>query len=1085
MSQRLPDSPFRETEWDQRLDRMLDDLKTTVGNDSEMTSPEVQADSTLVTSFRSSSRNEGRSSSHPGQVEEGGHVRHTRQEYTTPDTKTHVVTEQYEYDTGDTSKAKHYQKKIMKSTYSTYNTMSAGSLEDPNPPGVKHSPPEPSPQPGTRVISASQKVANKLVDALASIGGDGTHVPAPDSSESESVQTDTMKTSLTMSSDYSTLGRLRKNINELDSLLYSLEESQREKHVTSEVQEALISQTIQIDCEATDLPAKDGTSVEVETPAEDVVPVEDMNFVDVSAVENTVFATEDVAPVEDSTFMEDISDAVPFEGEALTEDTQDVVQSVIPEPADPAVALTQATVEACSLSTSNTSHTSQVIHTKRTIESENCEASHQKVLKGDRSKDPTTTLTNGTTTASTQSNKYDGEDELIDDSKSGEVRRIVWRNRFEKTYETQDSSHPPTMSIEEESRRRHQVQHQQHQTSTSVSTTTSTLSSPKGPTSPQQNAQQAATVLLQRGPSSPRLPQLQCAVYWPGIGTVPNLSPGGQSWKEPIPLATPPQLSPREPGVAYIYTYGNTGGTGVQPLPPLNYVNVPGPQSVPPSEGAPSPTPSGQLQGQPIIYHYSYHYTIQPGQPLPEGAPPPPGGIISSSPPALQMAPATQHPPQSSHHTHIVQQSHTSTHSSHPGQSSQPSQPSQPGLPGQPGQPSQPGLPGEPSQGHPGQPGQPTQPGQLSPTGQPTLPGQPSTLINYNVHSVSSSTRSTSSTVKHDTSSVGYPGGPPGHDEPYGPQSPHSPGGPDGPLLPADDHYPSKPHGPESSNGPGSPIVPSGISSPGGPGGLSIPNGPAEPTQPGHPGHPGSISITINKTTTTHTTHSGGYPDGPNVPDGSSDVPPVTSTPYPSRGRSVSPEPHSPGSNVPQHVTYVTHVTRSSHSDSLDRVRRPKHETLPFPDTSPIRSSGDNKIPRRVDDLMNSFSDSEDGPTTPSHSPHRDPTDHEPLLPHNAQVSVRAEADAKAAAAAEAESKRELTKNKAGPPVYYPPGHELFHETMHTMTLKEGHRRGKAKWRMERASGYKESSSSSETKGGVAMVPVCLPLCCGAACVIM
>ncbi|XP_071551136.1 uncharacterized protein [Panulirus ornatus] len=887
MSQRLPDSPFRETEWDQRLDRMLDDLKTTVGNDSEMTSPEVQADSTLVTSFRtssydvrpeesfleifrSSSRNEGRSSSHPGQVEEGGHVRHTRQEYTTPDTKTHVVTEQYEYDTGDTSKAKHYQKKIMKSTYSTYNTMSAGSLEDPNPPGVKHSPPEPSPQPGTRVISASQKVANKLVDALASIG-----------------------------------------------------------------------------------------------------------------------------------------------------------------------------------------------------------------------KDPTTTLTNGTTTASTQSNKYDGEDELIDDSKSGEVRRIVWRNRFEKTYETQDSSHPPTMSIEEESRRRHQVQHQQHQTSTSVSTTTSTLSSPKGPTSPQQNAQQAATVLLQRGPSSPRLPQLQCAVYWPGIGTVPNLSPGGQSWKEPIPLATPPQLSPREPGVAYIYTYGNTGGTGVQPLPPLNYVNVPGPQSVPPSEGAPSPTPSGQLQGQPIIYHYSYHYTIQPGQPLPEGAPPPPGGIISSSPPALQMAPATQHPPQSSHHTHIVQQSHTSTHSSHPGQSSQPSQPSQPGLPGQPGQPSQPGLPGEPSQGHPGQPGQPTQPGQLSPTGQPTLPGQPSTLINYNVHSVSSSTRSTSSTVKHDTSSVGYPGGPPGHDEPYGPQSPHSPGGPDGPLLPADDHYPSKPHGPESSNGPGSPIVPSGISSPGGPGGLSIPNGPAEPTQPGHPGHPGSISITINKTTTTHTTHSGGYPDGPNVPDGSSDVPPVTSTPYPSRGRSVSPEPHSPGSNVPQHVTYVTHVTRSSHSDSLDRVRRPKHETLPFPDTSPIRSSGDNKIPRRVDDLMNSFSDSEDGPTTPSHSPHRDPTDHEPLLPHNAQVSVRAEADAKAAAAAEAESKRELTKNKAGPPVYYPPGHELFHETMHTMTLKEGHRRGKAKWRMERASGYKESSSSSETKGGVAMVPVCLPLCCGAACVIM
>lgn len=53
------------------------------------------------------------------------------------------------------------------------------------------------------------------------------------------------------------------------------------------------------------------------------------------------------------------------------------------------------------------------------------------------------------------------------------------------------------------------------------------------------------------------------------------------------------------------------------------------------------------------------------------------------------------------------------------------------------------------------------------------------------------------------------------------------------------------------------------------------------------------------------------------------------------------------------------------------------------------------------------------------------------------------------------------------------------------MTLKEGKRRGKAKWRMERAEGYKESSSHSESKGGMAMVPVCLPLCCGAACVIM
>lgn len=55
-------------------------------------------------------------------------------------------------------------------------------------------------------------------------GGDGTHVPAPDSSDTDTLKTDTLKTTTTASTDYSTLGRLRKNINELDSLIYSLED---------------------------------------------------------------------------------------------------------------------------------------------------------------------------------------------------------------------------------------------------------------------------------------------------------------------------------------------------------------------------------------------------------------------------------------------------------------------------------------------------------------------------------------------------------------------------------------------------------------------------------------------------------------------------------------------------------------------------------------------------------------------------------------------------------------------------------------------------------------------------------------------
>ncbi|KAG0719112.1 Accumulation-associated protein [Chionoecetes opilio] len=688
---------------------MLDDLKTTVGSDGEMT--DGRSDNSLVSSFRSSSRNEARNGSRAGSrsssapaptVDDGGQVRHTRQEYRTPDNKTHVVTEKYEYDTGDTSKSKHYQKKVMKSTYSNFNSMSAGSLDDPPAPAPQISPPAP---PDTKVISASQKVANKLVDALSSIGP----------------------------------------------------------------------------------------------------------------------------------------------------------------------------------------------------------TTHPR----------TSSLTNGRLTSTNTSTNYENED-FDDPNKSGEVRRIVWRNRFEKTYEAQDSSHPPTMSIEEEARRRDTLQRQHHHTSTS---TTSTLSSP------------------------------------------PQVSPGSQSWKEPIPMPTPPQLSPREPGVAYIYTYGGTdttGKSGVQPLPPLNYVNVPNAQSVPPSEGAPSPTPSSQTT-QPIIYHYSYHYTIQPGQPLPDGAPPPPSMAPGSPPPALQVAPST-HSNQYSHSTHRTH-TDTSTHTGQPGHPSyvpapvkptqvspighpgHPSHPGQPGHPGHPGHPSHPGQPGHP--GHPGHPSHPGQPGHPGHPGQPGQPGTPSSTTNYNIHSYSNRTVNRTDTTNVDHSGPHGPGGPGG---PYGPGGPGGP--PYGPgKLPLDDPgYPRKPREPGSPDGP---------------------NNLDDPGQPGQPGHPGSYSISMHKTTT-RTTHSGGYPG---TPDG--DVPPLTSTPYSSRGRSVSPEPRTPVS--PHHVTYVTNVSRTSHSDSLERVRRPQNDTLPFPSTSPIKSSDNGKIPRRVDDLMTSFSDSE-----PRAAPqHRVKAQHSTLTKHD------------------------------------------------------------------------------------------------------
>ena len=94
----------------------------------------------------------------------------------------------------------------------------------------------------------------------------------------------------------------------------------------------------------------------------------------------------------------------------------------------------------------------------------------------------------------------------------------------------------------------------------------------------------------------------------------------------------------------------------------------------------------------------------------------------------------------------------------------------------------------------------------------------------------------------------------------------------------------------------------------------------------------------------------------------------------------------------------------------------------------------------------------------------------------------------------------------SGPAVYYPPG-ELFSSTRNNETLNSdisvspispagqashattmettSSSRGRAKMRAEY--GYKEKGRYSEgdTKQGAAVVPICLPLCCAAPCVIL
>jgi hypothetical protein len=102
------------------------------------------------------------------------------------------------------------------------------------------------------------------------------------------------------------------------------------------------------------------------------------------------------------------------------------------------------------------------------------------------------------------------------------------------------------------------------------------------------------------------------------------------------------------------------------------------------------------------------------------------------------------------------------------------------------------------------------------------------------------------------------------------------------------------------------------------------------------------------------------------------------------------------------------------------------------------------------------------------------------------------------------------SKNISGPPVYYPPGHEMFAKKEESAaawraqvsSLKNicrifdeieknciktllyyfqgGYARANGKYMYE-----SESKSKSSSKSGAAVVPVCLPLCCAMPCSIM
>lgn len=108
----------------------------------------------------------------------------------------------------------------------------------------------------------------------------------------------------------------------------------------------------------------------------------------------------------------------------------------------------------------------------------------------------------------------------------------------------------------------------------------------------------------------------------------------------------------------------------------------------------------------------------------------------------------------------------------------------------------------------------------------------------------------------------------------------------------------------------------------------------------------------------------------------------------------------------------------------------------------------------------------------------------------------------------DAQNKKDLkdlpkSKNVSGPPVYYPPGHEMFAKKEESAAaysaqvcikfslssppvifilnwFQGGYMKASGKYEYEA-----ESKSKTKSSSGAAVVPVCLPLCCAMPCVIL
>ncbi|GFG34121.1 hypothetical protein Cfor_05577 [Coptotermes formosanus] len=192
----------------------------------------------------------------------------------------------------------------------------------------------------------------------------------------------------------------------------------------------------------------------------------------------------------------------------------------------------------------------------------------------------------------------------------------------------------------------------------------------------------------------------------------------------------------------------------------------------------------------------------------------------------------------------------------------------------------------------------------------------------------------------------------------------------------------------------------------------------------------------------------------------------------------------------PTVITYK-YSSHSSHSTSSKFPTHPEEQQpllpRPFPTTSPTPTQNtDSQPPKRLDDLMASFSESEsthhfppEKHMYPSPPPYSEAGNGVAVVTPASNANAEAATSAAVTVSAAAKD-RPKTKNIAGPPVYYPPGVELFAKKEELMAMEGKKESGRYEYEHS-----KESKSKSSSSGGAAVVPVCLPLCCAMPCVIM